>query len=351
MSAPLPPDLRRLNLSRLGQRRFLLIRPAALRLGAVLLLLATLLALWALPQGTVATSAQDLRDWLAGSGDPDQALILGQLRLPRILLALMSGAMLGLAGAAMQSVTGNALADPGLVGVKEGAMVAILGASLGWPMLSPAWHPLIGMAGGVVTMLAVIALSGALTGMRFLLIGIGTSWLLASLITLFMTVGDPETAHSVLIWMAGSLHAASWARLWMALPWAVLGAVLLFATARGGNLAELGAATAVGLGIRLGRLAALRLAAAVMITAAATAAIGSLGFVGLVAPHLARLLTGPRQIALMSGSMLTGALLVLAADSLGRILLAPVQIPAGVVIAMIGVPFFLAILWKRRDEI
>lgn len=342
----LPPGFHRL-----GGQTFLLWRPRVVLTGAVLLLLVAGLALWALPQGTIATDGQALRDWLAGRSEPDHALILGQLRLPRILLALMSGAMLGLAGGAMQSVTGNALADPGLVGVKEGALVAILITGLVWPGLDPVWQPLTGMAGGSLIMIAVIALAGRLGGLRFLLVGIGVSWLLSSLISLFMTVGDPETAHSALIWMAGSLHAASWSRLGMALPWAILGAAILFATARGGNLAELGPATASGLGLNLTRLAALRLAAAVMLTASATAAIGSLGFVGLIAPHLARLVTGPRQMALLSGSLLLGALLVLAADTLGRVALAPLQIPAGVVIALIGVPFFLGILWKRRDEI
>lgn len=345
----LPPGLNRFGPR--GERSFLLVRWRVLWLFAGLALMLVMVALWALSSGTLPLGGAGVLRWLEGRASADEALVLGQLRLPRIALAMLCGAMLGLAGAAMQSATGNALADPGLLGVKEGALVALLGTSLAFPLMDPTWRPLIGLSGGVAAMALVAGIARRLSGLRFILIGIGISWVLASFLTLFMTVSRPETAHAVLIWMAGSLHAGSWGALGQAAPWALLGAGLLFATARAGNVAELGPAVAGGLGLRAGRLALLRLGAGVMLTASATAAIGALGFVGLVAPHLARQVFGARQLALLSGSAICGAGLLLAADSLGRVLFAPVQIPAGVVIALIGVPMFLLILWRRRSEL
>lgn len=322
--------------------RFWLYRPALLRRFAIAGALITVFAAGALTLGSVALSTADAS--LA-------SFVLETLRLPRILLALLTGAMLGMAGAAMQEVTRNGLADPGLIGVNEGAAVTILALVLFFPGVAAEWRPSAGLLGGAIVAAVVIALARSIAGLKFVLIGIGVSWLLSSGISLFMTMGRMSDVENALIWLSGSLHAASWADLRIATPWAAVGLVLLVATARAGDVAALGDVTATGLGVRLRWVGALRLLAPVMLTAASTAVIGSLGFVGLIAPHMARLMIGSGQLPLIAGSALLGAALVLVADTVGRALFAPVQIPAGTVMAILGVPFFLFVLWRRRNEL
>lgn len=322
--------------------RFWLYRPALLRRFAIAGALITVFAASALTLGSVALSTADAS--LA-------SFVLETLRLPRILLALLTGAMLGMAGAAMQEVTRNGLADPGLIGVNEGAAVTILALVLFFPGVAGEWRPSAGLLGGAIVAAGVIVLARSIAGLKFVLIGIGVSWLLSSGISLFITMGRMSDVENALIWLSGSLHAASWADLRIAAPWAAGGLVLLVATARAGDAAALGNLAATGLGVRLRWVGALQLLAPVMLTAASTSVIGSLGFVGLIAPHLARLMIGTSQLPLIIGSATLGAALVLVADTVGRALFAPVQIPAGTVMAVLGVPFFLFILWRRRNEL
>lgn len=300
--------------------------------------------------GSMSIPVHALLSWLSGSGaNTTQSLVLGQLRLPRILLALVCGAALGAAGAAMQSTTRNGLADPGLIGVKEGTVIAVVAALLFLPQLSPFWRPFLGLAGGAVVAITVISIARSLSGLRFVLIGIGISWLLSSGIALFMTMARISEVQTAMIWLGGSLHAASWLDLELVVPWVVAGFAVLFATTRSADAAMLGDMTATGLGVRSRWLDAARLSASVMLTCACASVVGGLGFVGLVAPHLARLSFGSAQMPLLFGSVAFGSLLVLLADTMGRTVFAPIQIPAGILMAVLGLPFFLALMWQRRD--
>ncbi len=137
----------------------------------------------------------------------------------------------------------------------------------------------------------------------------------------------------------------------MAFCWALPGAIILFCTARAADATLLGDRTAIGLGVRLQQLTLLRFFAPVLLTSASVSCVGSLGFVGLMAPHMARFVLRGGQVSLLSGSALIGALLVLATDTLGRLAFAPLQIPAGIVIALVGCPFFVVLLWRRRDAL
>ena len=266
-------------------------------------------------------------------------------------MALLCGAMLGLAGAAMQSITRNGLADPGLIGVKEGASIVVLALVLFFPAVGLVWRPLAGMLGGVLVALLVLALARDCSRPRFILIGIGVSWTLAAAVGIFMTTADVRDVQTAMIWLAGSLHAATWPLLAVAFCWALPGALILFLTARAADAALLGDRAAVGLGVRLQQLTLLRFFAPVLLTSASVSCVGSLGFVGLMAPHMARFLLRGGQVALLCGSALIGALLVLATDTIGRLAFAPLQIPAGIVIALVGCPFFIVLLWRRRDAL
>jgi iron complex transport system permease protein len=345
-----------LHLLRLGRWQFLL-RPRLMLRCACAALLLTLLAALVLPLGpyeTVSAQMPTDAEVAALQAQLEQAMALTvwrDIRLPRILTAMLVGAMLGMAGAALQSLARNELADPGLIGVKEGAAVAVIAVALWAPQLAPVWRTGAGLAGGLVVTMLVAALARELAKVRFILVGIGVSWLLHALIATFLTTADVKDVQIALIWIAGSLHDASWQTLLATLPWAGLGMLMLLASSRAADAAALGHGVAQGLGVRLRPLYLLRLLAPCLLTATAVAAVGSLGFVGLIAPHLARLSLGGRQLALLLGSALYGANLVLLADSLGRLAFAPLQLPAGIVLAVVGVPLLLVLLWRRRDQL
>ena len=250
----------------------------------------------------------------------------------------------------MLSITRNGLADPGLIGVKEGCSAAVLLLIFQFPGLGPYWRPLIGMAGGLLTALLVVALARDISRPRFILIGIGVSWAFAAAMGVFMTTADVRDVQTAMLWLAGSLHTASWTLVSIAAAWTVPAFALLLFTARAADVALLGNHTATGLGVRTSRLALLRVFAPVVLTAACVSCVGSIGFVGLIAPHMARLLLRGGQTALLTGSAVLGALLVLLADNVGRLAFLPLQLPAGIVISLIGGPFFLLLLWQRRDR-
>lgn len=344
---------------RLGFRRLklgqftLLLRPRLLLLGLLLAAVALLLAVFGITQGSLPVPASDIGRALfyPQQLSSQQHYIVWDIRLPRLLMALLSGAMLGMAGAAMQSITRNGLADPGLIGVKEGTSAVVLVLILLFPALSLLWRPLAGMAGGLLVALIVVLLARDFSRPRFILIGIGVSWAFAAGIGVFMTTADVRDVQTALVWMAGSLHSATWSLLAVAFCWALPGALILFLSARASDVALLGDRSATGLGVRLRRLSLIRFCAPVLLTAASVSCVGSLGFVGLIAPHMARFLLRGGQVALLSGSALLGALLVLLTDSIGRLAFAPLQIPAGIVMALVGGPFFLLLLWRRRDAL
>lgn len=336
----------------LGPLRVLL-RPRLLKIVSAMAALITLLLIYGITRGTlpIPTSAIGRAIFYPDALSAQQLYIVRDIRLPRLLMAIFCGGMLGLAGAAMQSITRNGLADPGLIGVKEGTSVVVLTLILVFPSLSLAWRPLAGMLGGLLVALLVIALARDLSRPRFILIGIGVSWALSAATGLFVTTADIRDVQTAMTWLAGSLHAATWPLLAVAVAWAIPAAAVLYLTARAADVALMGNQVASGLGVRLSRLTLLRFFAPVLLTAASVSCVGSLGFVGLMAPHMSRFLLRGGQVALLTGSALIGALLVLLTDTIGRLAFAPLQIPAGIIISLIGCPFFILLLWRRRDAL
>ncbi|MBE3477067.1 iron ABC transporter permease [Enterobacter cloacae complex sp. I7] len=329
-----------------------LVRPKALVCLVILTLAACLLTGLGLTHGSlpIPTSAIGRALFYPETLTSETRYIVMDIRLPRLLMAALCGGMLGMAGAAMQSITRNGLADPGLIGVKEGCSAAVLLLIFQFPALGLAWRPLVGMAGGLLTALLVVALARDISRPRFILIGIGVSWVFAAAMGVFMTTADVRDVQTAMLWLAGSIHAANWTLVCIAAAWALPAFALLLFTARAADVALLGNHTAAGLGVRTNRLALLRVLAPVVLTAACVSCVGSIGFVGLIAPHMARLLLRGGQTALLTGSAVLGALLVLLADNVGRLAFLPLQLPAGIVISLIGGPFFLLLLWQRRDR-
>ncbi len=292
---------------------------------------------------------------------PGQAeLIIGQIRLPRTLLGLSVGAVLALCGVAMQGLFRNPLADPGLVGVSSGAalgaaLVIVGSASLGWGLgplwLQPYLLSLAAFAGGLGVTAVVYRLGrrdGQTSVAAMLLAGVALSALAGALIGLFTYLADDATLRSLTFWNMGSLNGASYARLWPLLLVGVGVAIWLPRRATALNALLLGESEARHLGFEVERLKRELVLCTALGVGAAVAAAGLIGFIGLVVPHLLRLLVGPDHRILLPASAMAGAALLLLADLLARLLLAPAELPIGIITALLGAPFFLYLLVKGR---
>lgn len=278
------------------------------------------------------------------------ALVVG-VRLPRVLLAALVGASLAGAGAIYQAMFRNPLADPYILGVSSGAglgAVLALTATAGATGLRYGLVPAAAFVGALLTMLLVTRLAswrGRLDTASLLLAGVAISYTLAAL-TSFVQVFAREQMASVVFWMMGGLGQASWPYIAMIAPMAAVGAALALAFSRELNLMLLGDERAGQLGLHVERFKLIALAVASLLTAAAVAVAGLIGFVGLMVPHMVRITLGPDHRTLLPASLIGGAATLVVADLLARIVLAPVEIPVGVVTALLGGPFFVWLLIK-----
>ena len=275
-------------------------------------------------------------------------LIVG-VRLPRVLLAAVVGASLAGAGAIYQALFRNPLADPYILGVSSGAglgaMLALV-ATAGATGLRYGAVPLAAFAGALITMLVVTRLAswrGRLDTASLLLAGVALSYTLAAL-TSFVMVFAREQMASVVFWMMGGLGSASWPYLAMVAPMFLVGAAFSLTVTRELNLMLLGDERAGHLGLDAKRFKMLVLAVASLLTAAAVAVAGLIGFVGLMVPHMVRLVIGPDHRVLLPASFLGGATVLVFSDLLARVVIAPIELPVGIVTALLGGPFFVWLL-------
>ncbi|QBF28539.1 iron ABC transporter permease [Pseudomonas tructae] len=295
---------------------------------------------------------------VAGEGLEQAELILGQIRLPRTLLGLAVGAVLALSGVAMQGLFRNPLADPGLVGVSAGAAlgaaVAIVGGSWagGIPeVFAPYLLSLCAFLGGLGVTALVYRLGrrdGQTNVATMLLAGIALTALAGAAVGLFTYLADDATLRTLTFWNLGSLNGASYQRLWPLVLVAVLVSLWLPRRAQALNALLLGESEARHLGIEVEKLKRELVFCTALGVGAAVAAAGLIGFIGLVVPHLVRLLAGPDHRVLLPASLLAGASLLLFADLIARLALAPAELPIGIVTAFIGAPFFLYLLLRGR---
>ncbi|MFP4138343.1 MAG: FecCD family ABC transporter permease [Halomonas sp.] len=346
---------RQLRLRSRGQRIALLLplRSIVVILGLAVALLAVIGL--SVANGSYPVPLAEVFAALASSAaaDPQMALIVHEFRLPRTLTATLAGVLFAVSGACLQAVTRNPLADPSLIGVSQGAGVAVLIVLVALPGMPVGAVPLAAMLGAFAVAGLMYALAGRDSGntIRFILTGIGVGAFLGAVSSLLITYGDLERVMTAMVWLAGSVHAAGWGDVALLAVWAALVLPVMLSASRGLNALLLGEATAAGLGLPVRKTLVITVAAAVAAAAGAVSAVGTLGFVGLVAPHVARLLVGERQGMLLVASALIGAVLVASADLVGRLAFAPVQFPAGIVTALIGVPYFIALLWQRRHTL
>jgi iron complex transport system permease protein len=290
---------------------------------------------------------------LTGHGGTLADAVIVDLRLPRVLLAALVGASLALAGVLYQALFKNPLADPYILGVSSGAG---LGATLALTAFGTSYAaravgvPIGAFAGAVLTMVLVVRLAsrrGRLDPTSLLLAGIAVSYTLSAL-TSFVLVYDRETMTSVVFWMMGGLQNRSWEHVAMLAAMLGAGVVVPSLFHRELDLMLLGDERAGQLGVSVERFKLVALASASLVVAGAVAVSGLIGFVGLMTPHMVRLVIGPRHRALLPASMLAGAIVLVVADLLARIVLAPVEIPVGIVTALAGGPFFVWLLIRKE---
>lgn len=303
--------------------------------------------------GSVPTTAREVVDALLalGNAENENAIIIWSLRLPRVTTAILVGACMALSGALMQGLTRNPLADPTLTGVAAGAACAIVAAQTFWPALPFAFQPILGIAGGLCAATLTFALvrRDHFSPIRLALAGLSVNAFLAAGITTIVLLSGPDAA-SLFFWLSGGLAGRSWDDVALLWPWALVAAALAAICTRALNIMSLGDDAAQGLGLHLGRWRLLCCLAAIASTAAAVAIAGPLGFVGLCAPHVARLCVGNDHRYLLAGSALFGAALVCTADLLARTVAAPRELPAGFLTALIAAPLLIRLIHTREPQ-
>ena len=311
----------------------------AVAVGAVLLAIGT---------GAARVPLRDVVAALFGGGDATTRAIVLDLRLPRIALALVTGGALGLAGAVFQALLRNPLAEPYVLGVSGGAAVgAVAAVVLGLSVIPGVLQlaALVGALSAIALVLRIALRVGRVLDTRVLLLaGVVAGAFFNAIILLLLMIADVESFRSAIFWMMGSVAAASWRTTLLLLLFVLPASVLLLALARPLNLLAIGEETALFLGTRVERVKLLAYFTASLLVAAAVAACGVIGFIGLIVPHAVRLAWGSDHRLLLPASMLGGGTFLLLADTAGRSIIAPAELPVGVITALVGVPIFVLLL-------
>lgn len=310
-----------------------------------------ILVVVSLTVGSADLPADAALDVLWGGGDDIARLIVLDVRLPRTILALLVGGALGLSGAALQGWLRNPLAEPGVTGVSStAAFGAVLALYFGFASLSPFVVPLVAMVGALAATLFLFALARiAQSVLSVILGGVALASLAVALTTLALNLSpNPYAMSEIMLWLMGSVRDRSADDVLLALPFIVLGGFTLWRTGRALDALSLGEDTAESLGLGRRQVEGLVILGTGLAVGSAVAVAGSIGFVGLVVPHLVRPLVGYRPGAALLPSAMAGALLLLAADIGVRLLPTPSELMLGVVTALIGAPFFFHLVLKTR---
>ena len=288
--------------------------------------------------------------------------VLRDIRLPRVLLAILVGCGFGAAGSAMQALFRNPLADPGLIGVSSGAalgaaLTIVLGATF-WPaalafsgMYAPMLAAFVGALAVATLVYKIAANHGRLALPLLLLAGIAINAVTGAAIGLLTYIASDNQLRTLTFWNLGSLAGAQWSLLTIAVPVVLISIAVLARHSAALNVMLLGEAEAQHLGVSVLAIKRTVLIASALCIGALVACTGTIGFIGLVAPHCIRLACGPDQRIVLPGAMLFGAILTLLADLVARTIVAPAEMPLGILTALLGGPFFLALLWRRRGQL
>ncbi len=287
---------------------------------------------------------------VAGLTEPD--FILHELRLPRVLLAFMVGASLGVAGSILQAIIRNPLASPDIIGITAGAsagaiifIVVFLGA------VSAVFMPAAAILGAIIvaSIIYLLAWNNGVTPIRLVLIGIGVAAAMKAIVMMMIVLSDTAVTTKAYLWLTGSLYGSNWDEVYSMLPFVLIFIPMTAFLARSVSVKELGDDVATGLGVNVQMRRLLLLLISVVLAGTAAAFAGGIEFVGLIAPHIGRLLVGRSFAALIPTSALIGGMIVVLADFVARTAFLPLDIPAGVFTAAIGAPFFIYLLFRNRN--
>jgi len=337
-------------------QRFVLVSAVLAALWGVAAVMAVATGPLRIPPGHVVSVLAARAGVHLGEHEERERLVVERLRLPRVVLATLAGASLAAAGATMQALFRNPLADPGLLGVSSGAatgaVVAIasgLGAASLWWVCGSAF-------GGALGAVALVYLLGSPGGVpvpsSLLLAGVAVSAFLGSVTSVVIALVPPDEAlRGILFWLAGGFSGASWAYARVVAVPIAAGLIVMGLAGRQLNLLTVSEEVAATSGVRVGRTRALLLGSATLVTAASVSVSGTIGFVGLVVPHLLRLVMGPDYRYLLPASMLAGAAVLVGADTVARTVVRPAELQVGMVTALVGAPVFAAILLRQRSRL
>ncbi|GAA0415564.1 iron ABC transporter permease [Virgibacillus sp. AGTR] len=303
--------------------------------------------------GAIRLAPSELLQTIIGNGTAQQELILFEFRLPRIIISMLVGAGLAVSGCILQGVARNPLAEPGILGITTGAGLMVVLALAYYPVgesIPVGLLPFLSLIGGISTAIIIYMLAydrhNGLLPNRLVLNGIAVAAGLNAIL-LVVSLQLPEQKYDVLaVWMAGRIWGAEWRFVFTLLPWMIILLPYIFLKARTLDVLTFGDEVATGLGVSVEKERLKVVAASVGLASACISVSGGIAFVGLIGPHLARKLIGPNHRFLLPLSAVAGALLLLAADTIGKAILQPSEIPAGIVVAIIGAPYFLYLLSK-----
>lgn len=288
--------------------------------------------------------------------DRTEELVVKQIRLPRIVVGALVGMALGVAGAAMQALFRNPLADPGTIGVASGgAAAAVIAIATGASTLFFLALPLFALAGAIGTAFLVYAIaiaSGRFSIATLILAGVAVSAFMGALISLvIIAVPEQGTLRGILFWLAGGLDSRSWDHVWLSGPLILIGGGVIIAFARDLNLLMMGDDDAGSMGVHVRVMRPVLLTAAALVTGVAVAVSGMIAFVGLIVPHMLRLIFGPDNRVLVPLSALGGAVFVVLADEIARTVISPAELRVGIITSFIGAPFFLFLLLRHNRRV
>ncbi|MDF1508817.1 iron ABC transporter permease [Robertmurraya sp. DFI.2.37] len=330
-----------------------LINLSELMVIAVLIFLLLVSFIISLSAGGKWLSLAELSSVAAGLANAEMNLVVFELRLPRIIVAMLAGASLSVAGSILQGIIRNPLASPDIIGISGGgSLAAIAYITLLSGKASIHFLPIAAFCGaGLISLLIyMLAWKKGISPVRLILIGIGISAITGALTMLMITLSPNASASQAYIWMTGSIYGSSWVNVLSLLPWSLVFIPLAFMYSRHLRLQELGDDVAAALGSSVQQQRAVLLVISVALAGSSVAVAGAVGFVGLIGPHLARKLTGASGGSLIVSSALTGSLIVLLADTLARTVFLPKDIPVGVFTAAVGAPFFIYLLFRNRNN-
>ncbi|MFF3103214.1 FecCD family ABC transporter permease [Viridibacillus arvi] len=307
-----------------------------------------------LGMGASSVSFDRIIPTILGNGTFKEEFVLFSIRLPRILITVLAGMALALSGSILQSITRNDLADPGIIGINAGAGVGVAIFFLFFPVDVGSFIyvlPAVAFLGALLTAILIYAFSYSkkegLQPVRLVLVGIGFSMALSGVMIVLISSAERTKVDFIAKWLAGNIWGNDWAFVWAILPWLVILIPFTLFKANKLNLLNLSEPVAIGVGVSLEKERIVLLLTAVALAASAVSVTGGIAFIGLLSPHIAKALVGPRNQLFIPVAILTGGWLLLLADTIGRNITNFSSIPAGIIVSLIGAPYFIYLLFKK----